>query len=611
MERKNKTARRAAAFLLAWALLIPCLRPQVAVSAASGGGFALLADESVATGVRYTEEDLTNYANLPGRRIRFNHLEVNPSADGLRIVSAKAGDTVNAMATINDQAAREIAKGNQVVAGINADSYDMDYGCNRGILIQDGCIVTSQPYQSYTTQQPAFFADRQKKARIGPLRVGGEIRVGSAYRAETDFVNRNHFSGPAGYGSPADSNRLYTASLTEDRRMVNGTGTPPADQAYALIRLENYDGKIHIGQTYRGRVVRVDSAAGFAIPDDCVVYSGYGAKAAAVRALSAGMDAEFTYHLYTGSYTQNPDGTLKDRGVQADAVVTAVNSFQLLVKDGALNHAVVDSVGTDLRARTVIGITKSGTIHFLTAAEPGPNFTESQGSTMLEIAEYMRTNLKCEDVLNMDGGGSTEMLVRHPGEGWLTTAGYPSRGEPRKVSNSLLLVSDNSLPVSRSYASDTTADLTVGASYTFRITSGSRPSFVVGTPGVFDVQFAGQRDQSYFYRVVPTGTAGQQAGVYVNGGPRLLVLTVGKGAAAVASDTTAPFTVRRGGEYQFRLTAKSKPRFTAGSPGFSVSFVRREGSRWYFKVRAVGRSGQACGFYINQSKTPVAVARIV
>ena len=610
-EHKHKSAGKAAAFLLACALAVPCLRTAAPASAASGGGTALLADADLADGVHYSEEALSDFAGKQGYRLRLNHLEVNPSAGGLHILAAKAGDTVNALETVDSQAQRELAKGNKIVAGINADSFDMDYGSNRGILIQNGSILTSQPYSAYTTDQPAFFVDRQNGAHIGPLRVGGEIQIGSGYKAETDLVNRNHFWGPAGYKSPVNSTRLYTAALMADHRMVHGTGAPPAEQAYALIQLRDYDGNLHVGSTYKGQVVLTYASAGFTFPKDCVVYAGYGTKAAQVKALTAGMDVTLTYHLYTGGYTQNPDGTLKDRGTQADDVVTAVNSFQLLARGGALNHAVVDSVGTDKRARTVIGITGAGIVHIVTVSEPGPKFSASEGATMKDIANYMLTSLNCRDVVNMDGGGSTDMIVRNAGDGRLKTVNYPTEGKPRKVSDSLLIASDRALPGSRSYLSDTTADMTVDGPYTFKITSGSKPSFAMGTPGIFSVRLVKRQGSDYFYQVTPTGAPGQQAGVYVNGGPRLLVLTVGGSAeTAVVSDTTAPFTVRQGGQYQFKLTSALRPQLVAGSPSFSVSFAKREGSRWYFKVRAVGRPGQGCGFYINRAAKPVAVGSI-
>lgn len=78
----------------------------------------------------------------------------------------------------------------------------------------------------------------------------------------------------------------------------------------------------------------------------------------------------------------------------------------------------------------------------------------------------------------------------------------------------------------------------------------------------------------------------------------------------VICDTTAPFSVKQGATYQFQLTAQSRPSFAAGSPSFTVSYAGNFGNRYFFKVHAVGKVGDGCGFYINGAPSPVAVATI-
>ena len=438
----RKLIKRPFSLFLVLVLVCSCTPFVTGADAAVNEDTILIANENLAEGIRYTEEDVQNYAGKAGYQVRFNHLAVSPGAQSIRIIAGKAGDTVNAVGTIGDQAQREISKGNQVVAGINADSYDMDYGSNRGIMVQNGTVITSQPYNSYTETQPAFWADSSGKAHIGALRAGGTIRIGGSYQAEADLINRNHFMGAAGYLSPANSTRIFTSGITADHVMTNGAGKAPAEQAYALIQISGFSGFLHAGTEYTGKVIARYSSAGFSIPNDCIVYAGYGTKAAEVRALATGMDVSYVCHLYSGYYTENPDGTLNNRGTLQDDAVTAVNSFQLLAKNGELNHAVVDATGTDRNARTVIGLTGDGTVQVLTVAKAGAYFSASQGSTMKDIAEYMLQKLQCTDVINMDGGGSAEMIARRAGSGKPTTVSYPSDGSSRIVSNSLLFVSD-------------------------------------------------------------------------------------------------------------------------------------------------------------------------
>ena len=82
------------------------------------------------------------------------------------------------------------------------------------------------------------------------------------------------------------------------------------------------------------------------------------------------------------------------------------------------------------------------------------------------------------------------------------------------------------------------------------------------------------------------------------------------GTFPAKSDTTGQFYVRQGRTYQFCITAPSQPTFGAGSASFRLVSQGQSGSDYYFKFQAVGNPGDGCGFYLDGSKTPVAVATI-
>ena len=171
--------------------------------------------------------------------------------------------------------------------------------------------------------------------------------------------------------------------------------------------------------------------------------------------------------------------------------------------------------------------------------------------------------------------------------------------------------SDSTQPgASGGFVSDTTNDLTVNGTYQFRITSldGTIP-FLTADNANFRVEFASQEGNDFFFKIHAQGAAGSTTVVSVNG-VRLLTATVGGSAAGVISDTTAPFTVKKGETYQFRLTASERPSFAAGSASFTVEYAGQIGSDYFYKVYAAGNVGDGCGFYINGEASPVAVATI-
>lgn len=171
--------------------------------------------------------------------------------------------------------------------------------------------------------------------------------------------------------------------------------------------------------------------------------------------------------------------------------------------------------------------------------------------------------------------------------------------------------SDSTQPgASGGFVSDTTNDLTVNGTYQFRITSldGTIP-FLTADNANFRVEFASQEGNDFFFKIHAQGAAGSTTVVSVNG-VRLLTATVGGSATGVISDTTAPFTVKKGETYQFRLTASARPSFAAGSASFTVEYAGQIGSDYFYKVYAAGNVGDGCGFYINGEASPVAVATI-
>lgn len=76
-------------------------------------------------------------------------------------------------------------------------------------------------------------------------------------------------------------------------------------------------------------------------------------------------------------------------------------------------------------------------------------------------------------------------------------------------------------------------------------------------------------------------------------------------------DTGAKLSVKSGKTYQFKITASTKPTFTCGNGSvFKVTYVGSKGHDYFFKAKAVGKAGQATGFYTNGEKMPCTVGTI-
>ncbi|WP_411676444.1 Ig-like domain-containing protein [Caproicibacter sp.] len=163
------------------------------------------------------------------------------------------------------------------------------------------------------------------------------------------------------------------------------------------------------------------------------------------------------------------------------------------------------------------------------------------------------------------------------------------------------------------YTVNASGDMNLNDSYVFQVTStdDSVPSFVLGTPGVFSVRLLSVSGNEYSYRVTPIGNPGSQTGVYINGGGNLLILTVGPDVYGGAScDTHGVFDVQEGKQYQFKIVSDRKPVLVPGSSNFQCVRIRQIGGDWYISFVAAGKTGEGCGFYLNGSSAPVAIANI-
>ena len=71
---------------------------------------------------------------------------------------------------------------------------------------------------------------------------------------------------------------------------------------------------------------------------------------------------------------------------------------------------------------------------------------------------------------------------------------------------------------------------------------------------------------------------------------------------SVVSDTTLPFSLKRGSAYCFKMTvtngSTAVPSFTVGDGTvFQTQFVAKVGNDYYFRIWSVGAPGQSAGIY--------------
>ena len=110
-------------------------------------------------------------------------------------------------------------------------------------------------------------------------------------------------------------------------------------------------------------------------------------------------------------------------------VLDAVGGAPLMIQDGQILGQC--NSGCGIQPRTGIGVTANGRILMVVVDGRQPRW--SLGPSLDEFARIMR-DLGAVDALNLDGGGSTEMVVN--GE----VVNRPSDGRQRQLSNAILVL---------------------------------------------------------------------------------------------------------------------------------------------------------------------------
>lgn len=309
-----------------------------------------------------------------------------------------------------------------VVGGVNADFFASapTPGLPIGLHVQGGELVVGP------NGRPAFavLAD-------GRVVIGVPQMMGAVWREEPPGT-------PAGEGGLLEgmNELLVRASITHVNRPLNGLGlvlytprfgpeTPFLEGTVVTVR--GIVGPLVSGRTYTGVVAKVETGRGSSalrasIPEDGVVLAARGPAEVLLEDLRVGEWVQFQVDL----------------APPFDEAVEAVGGWPVLIRDGvAIPATGGDSLVTGRHPRTAVGF-NDDYIYLVTV--DGRQAEWSDGMTLAELTQLLLA-LGATDALNLDGGGSTTMVVRPPGETELAVVNAPSDGHERVVANALFVVS--------------------------------------------------------------------------------------------------------------------------------------------------------------------------
>ncbi|MEV4760092.1 phosphodiester glycosidase family protein [Micromonospora sp. NPDC049559] len=328
------------------------------------------------------------------------------SLDLLHPASVAQREVVSAMA--NEQHA---------IAGVNGDFFNISEthagvaptGSSVGPAIADGrqlkaAVPNAQRFgpglPPGTSTRDVFAVGADKRARVTSLELAGEVRTPAG---SIPLTGLNQYALPVG-GVGVFTSDWGSASRV---RATCGSDTSRNDPCST----ETYEVTVR-----HGVVTSVSTTPGAGqIPGDTEVLVGREGGADQLDDLAVGDRVKIDHRL---------------EAAERPKLTFAVGGFPIL-RDGA-PLAGVDTKTAAVRSSA--GVSADGRTVYLVALDG--RSAVSKGLTIAELADLLRS-FGADDAVNLDGGGSTTVAVRAPGESTVTARNSPSDGTERAVANGI------------------------------------------------------------------------------------------------------------------------------------------------------------------------------
>ncbi len=388
--------KRFAAWLLCLSLLLSL--PSLADAPYMGGGHTYIRSHTYtpAENTRYTVNTLRHTS----AGIEEEHILSFSPNSGLQPVLVTSDSLYGGGITLEEATQKLRMRGLDVVGGVNGSFFNSDMS-PVGLQVRDGVLTSMggawQPAVGFTNDGAAVFGSPGYGITI--TGAGGTVTV--------DRLNQSRQS---------DQVFLYTNDFSSNTRTK-------LDGLHVVIQA---DGKLVPGNTLYGKVTRVLPGTDPALigEGEFVLSANTNSAIDRFRFLREGDDVLLSVTCSDARWV----------GVSA-----AVGGIEILMKDGQIQPVT----GTSRAPRTAAGITAEGEILFFTV--DGRQSGYSAGLTLPELAARM-AELGCVSAFNLDGGGSTVMSVRMPGETKVKVVNKPSDGSLRRCADFILFC--NILPPS-------------------------------------------------------------------------------------------------------------------------------------------------------------------
>lgn len=345
------------------------------------------ADYPVAPGIVLTSFD--TFGRTGWTRVHVLNADLGNASVGVDLVAGKVSDP---------RPLAQAASAQQAVAAVNGDYFDItETFAAEGPEIQDGRLRkgTNKP-----STVAAIGADRV--ARLADLVLTGTVTVAGAQRPLAALNSPS---------VPADGVAAYTPLWGAGRRTLIQDAGPYTELVVA-----------------DGRITAVHAQlTDTAVPDGGLVVLGRGAAAAQLAVAKPGDTVTVEFAPQTSAPQTNASQT-----DAPTALRTALGSGEVLVRGGTAIDFPPNTGNDAAKPRTAIAWLDGGHRLLLVAIDGSANFSAGLG---FDDTAKLLVRLGATEAFMLDGGGSTEIVARKPGDTGAGVVNTPSDGGERPVPN--------------------------------------------------------------------------------------------------------------------------------------------------------------------------------
>lgn len=376
------------------------LAGMLAVSLLFSGSAAATTFDS-AFSYSYAIGDTARYTRLEGVDSgglqKANYIEYTPNSS-VKPVITYADDTLyGSKASITNAASHLQNQGYQVLGGVNADFFVLGTSIPLGVVIKDGRLISSDAWQAAV----GFRADGS--AVLGQPQSTMSL-AGASGTVWISYFNKTRTS--AG---------IYLLNSDfDDQTHISTNG-----RSIILERLD--DTPVTLGGTVKMKVIAKGAGSGSTTitPNQMVLTMDDRCKATWVD-YPVGEEVTLTVN------------TSDSKWMEVDFAVGGKS----LIQNGTVSTSGIDG-GSSRAPRTAVAVKDDGTVMLYEI--DGRQSSHSVGLTAAQLAAELQS-LGYNNAICLDGGGSSALNVRIPGENDLSLVSKPSDGSPRACANYIFLV---------------------------------------------------------------------------------------------------------------------------------------------------------------------------